>query len=280
MAFNFSDKVTSRCQSNVLVVDALNVAFRWKHQGRNDFRYEYERTVKSLAQSYDCGRIIIAADWGSSSYRKKLLPTYKGDRKEKFKEQNEVERMAFEMFFEEFEETLELLAEGGMTVLRYKGVEADDLAAYLVKEKDYFEFSNIWLISSDRDWDLLIQDGVSRFSTVTRKETTMDNWQEHYEGVEPFDYITMKCLEGDKGDSVPGVPGIGPVKAKQLINQYGTVFDIYDAMPIASKYKYIQNLNEFGEQLLLNVELMDLVTYCEEAIGAENIEDIKEKVLG
>ena len=62
--------------------------------------------------------------------------------------------------------------------------------------------------------------------------------------------------------------------AVQLMEQYGTVFDIYDACPIR-RYKYIQVINENAEQLLTNVELMDLVTYCEDAIGEENKEVIK-----
>jgi 5'-3' exonuclease len=129
------------------------------------------------------------------------------------------------------------------------------------------------LISSDKDWDLLISDKVSRFSTVTRKETTVHNWDEHYDFEIP-DYITFKCLTGDKGDNVPGIPGIGPKRAVQLMEQYGDVFDIYNSCPIDGKYKYIQNLNENSEQLLMNVELMDLLTYCDEAIGKENTEVI------
>src|SRR6056300_380890 len=217
MAFNFSDRLVNENPNCTLVVDALNLAFRWKHQGRSDFRYEYQRTVESLAKSYDCKKVIIAADWGSSSYRKELYPDYKQNRKDKFAEQTEEERIAFEEFFEEFEAALDVLAEE-YTVLRYKGVEADDIAAHLVKYKDKYGFENIWLISSDRDWDLLIQENVGRFSYVTRKEVTLDNWREHYEI--PVDkYISFKCLTGDKGDNVPGFPGVGPKKAVSLIDQ-------------------------------------------------------------
>ena len=123
--------------------------------------------------------------------------------------------------------------------------------------------------SSDRDWDLLITDKVSRFSTVTRKEVTLNTWDEHYD-FEVEDYITFKCLTGDKGDNVPGIPGIGPKRAVEIMNQYGNIFDIYAAVPLEGKYKYIQSLNENAEQLLMNVELMDLVTYAEEAIGEKN----------
>jgi 5'-3' exonuclease len=272
MAFNLTDKMVNENANATLVVDALNLAFRWKHQGRTDFRYDYQNTVKSLAKSYDCGNIIITADWGSSSYRKEISPDYKQNRKDKFAEQTEAERLAFEEFFEEFEASLEVLAED-YPILRYKGVEADDIAAHLVKHKEKYNLEYIWLISSDRDWDLLIQEKVGRFSYVTRKEVRLDNWREHYE-VTPDEYISMKCLTGDKGDNVPGIPGIGPKRAVQLIRDYGDAMDIYNATPLESRYKYIQALNENAEQLLVNYELMDLMTYCDDAIGQDNIANI------
>ena len=61
---------------NLLIVDGLNVAFRWKHQGVTDFKYDYIRTIESLAKSYKAGTIIVCAD-GGSSYRKEIFPEYK-----------------------------------------------------------------------------------------------------------------------------------------------------------------------------------------------------------
>ena len=253
---------------NLLIVDGLNVAFRWKHQNILDFKYDYIRTIESLAKSYNAGTIIVCAD-GGSSYRKEIYPEYKANRKERFADQTEQEAKEFEMFMAEFSDTLTLIKKK-YPVFHFRGVEADDIAAYITKSAEY---DDCWLISSDKDWDLLISDKVSRFSTVTRKETTVHNWDEHYD-FEIEDYITFKCLTGDKGDNVPGVPGVGPKRAVQLMEQYGTVFDIYDACPIDGKYKYIQAVNENAEQLLTNVELMDLITYCEDAIGEENKEVI------
>ena len=268
MAITFSDLGNPAPNGNLLIVDGLNIAFRWKHQGVLDFKYDYIRTVESLAKSYNAGQIIVLAD-GGSSWRKEIFPEYKANRKEKYAEQTEQEAKEFEMFMAEFTNTLTLIREK-YPVFQFRGVEADDIAAYIVKE---FDYDDCWLISSDKDWDLLISDKVSRFSTVTRKETTIHNWDEHYDFEIP-DYITFKCLTGDKGDNVPGIPGIGPKRAVQLMEQYGDVFDIYGACPIDGKYKYIQNLNENAEQLLINVELMDLLTYCDEAIGKENTEVI------
>ena len=276
MAFDFSDILDAEPTNTTLVVDALNLAFRYKHQGRNDFRYDYQKTVQSLAKSYNCSKVIITADWGSSTYRKEINPEYKHNRKDKFAEQTEEERMAFEEFFEEFEETLEVLAED-YPVLRYKGVEADDIAAHIVKEKEKYGLETIWMVSSDRDWDLMISENVNRFSYVTRKEVTLENWGEHYD-VNPEDYISLKCLTGDKGDNVPGIPGIGPKRAQTLIEEYGTALDLYDALPISGKYKYIQALNENAEQLIQNYELMDLISFCDDAIGSDNIKDIEAKL--
>ena len=276
MAISFSSLGNPAPIGNLLIVDGLNIAFRWKHQGVLDFKYDYARTIESLAKSYNAGTIIITAD-GGSSYRKAILPEYKANRKEKYAEQTPQEEKEFAMFMAEFSNTLTLLKEKH-TVLQFKGVEADDIAAYISMNLDKFNFDECWMMSSDRDWDLLIYDKVSRFSTVTRKETTVHNWDEHYD-FEIEDYITFKCLTGDKGENVPGIPGVGPKRAVQLMEQYGTVFDIYDSCPIEGKYKYIQSLNENAEQLLMNVELMDLVTYSEEAIGKDNIQVINEEII-
>lgn len=254
---------------NIMIVDALNLAFRWKHSGDLYFKNKYLTTVESLAKSYNAGRVIIAADQGSSTFRKEIFPDYKNNRKHE--DQTKEEKEAFEIFFKEYEDTLDLLATK-FEVYRYKGVEADDIAAYIVRNKDKLGMKNIWLISSDRDWDLLISENVSRFSYVTRKEITLDTWP--YD-VDPKHYISYKCLTGDSGDNIPGITGIGPKKATALIQGYGDAFDIYEACPIDSKYVYIQNLNNQKEQILINYELMDLLTYCEEAIGQSNVQDLE-----
>lgn len=264
-------------QNALMIVDALNLAFRYKHSGARNFAEDYLRTVQSLSKSYKARWTIIAADQGSSSYRKEIYPLYKQNRKDKYEQQTEAERAEFELFFEDFTATLELLGEH-YPVLRYQGVEADDIAAYVVSKKVKLGIPEIWLMSSDKDWDLLIQPGVSRFSYVTRKETTYENWNDHY-SFEPTDYIHVKCLMGDSGDNVPGVPGVGPKRAQQLVEEYGTTWDIINSIPLPGRYKYIQAINQSREQLETNYKLMDLQTYCKDALGVENCKNIDE-ILG
>ncbi len=158
----------------LLVVDSLNLAFRYKHSGATDFAEDYLRTVQSLKKSYKASHVIIAGDQGSSSYRKAIYPEYKQNRKDKFENQTDAEKAAFELFFEDFTKTLEHIADNtDFPVLRFQGVEADDIAAYIVSKKSKLPIHDIWLVSSDKDWDLLVQPNVSRFSYVTRKEVTV-----------------------------------------------------------------------------------------------------------
>ena len=271
MSFSFNE-ITKNVHNKTLVVDALNLAFRWKHQNRTDFRHEYVDTVESLAKSYKCENIIITADQGASSYRKNILPSYKQNRKDKYSVQTEEEKVAFKQFFEEYERTLDILRETS-TVVRIDSTEADDLAAHIVKHKVKYGIGDIVLISSDRDWDLLIQEGVMRFSYVTRKEVTVDNWDEHYE-VSREQYACFKCLTGDKGDNVPGIAGIGPKRASALLQEYGSAYNIYDNLPIPGKYKYIQELNASEDLILKNYELMDLLTHCDDAIGTNELPEL------
>lgn len=269
-------KQITAAENTLMVVDALNLAFRYKHSGATDFATDYIRTVDSLKKSYKASHVIIACDQGSSSYRKSIYPEYKQNRKDKQETQTEAEKVAFELFFEEFQRTIATIeAEGNYPVIRFQGVEADDIAAYIVSQKAKIGVDSIWLISSDRDWDLLVAPGVSRFSYVTRKEVTIDNWNDHYD-FQPEDYISIKCLMGDSGDNVIGVAGIGPKRAVGLVAEYGSTWDIIASLPISGKYKYIQELNKCGDLLQLNYKLMDLVTHCAEAIGGDNIPTIDE----
>lgn len=275
MKFKDVKEVSQEGFNNALLVDALNLSFRYMRGNNNkSFHDKYIETIRSLARSYECSDIIVCYDIGSSSYRKGLLPEYKDNRKEKYKDQTEEEKEDIRAFFEEYNKSIETLKTIYPTI-GFQGVEADDIIAYICSKQEEFNLGDIWIISSDRDLDQLITDKISRFSFITRKEITADNWSTHYDHT-IAEHIDIKCLEGDKGDNVMGVPGVGPKKAHQLVQTYGGVYDIHGQLPIDSKYKYIQNLNEFGDKLLLNMQLMDLPTFCEEAVGEDNIKIIQE----
>lgn len=262
--------------NNLLIVDSLNFAFRYKHINKRDFASEYLRTIQSFANSYEAKRVIITGD-GGSTWRKEIFPEYKANRKSLKENQTEAEQQEWKEFFDDVSDTLELLR-NNYTVLKFQGVEADDIIAYIAKEQKN-EYDHTWILSTDKDLDLLINDKVSRFSYINRKEVTVDNFEEQY-NYPPEWHLGMKMLMGDKGDNIPGVDGVGIKRAYALLKEYdGDIFDLIDSMPIPGKYKYIQNLNDFGEDsLYLNMELMDLLTYCENSIGINNLGFIEEEL--
>jgi len=266
------DFIKKNRYTNLLLIDGLNLAFRYKFANKKDFAPLYVKTVQSLAKSYDAKKVVILGD-GGSSYREALYPDYKANRKVLRAKQTQQEADDFKNFLDEFGVAFELLGLDYDT-FRFKGVEADDIAAYIVKEYKN-DFEHTWMCSSDADWDLMVADNVSRFSYTSRKEITVENWDTHYDYA-PEQHISIKVLMGDKGDNVPGVEGIGAKRANLILKDYDTAYDVYANLPIDSKYKYIQNLNSFNEKLLLNYELMDLMTYCDEAIGKENLKEIDE----
>lgn len=270
----------------VLVVDALNLAFRYKSRAKvknapippqESFMEDYVGVVESLARSYNAGKVIIAQDHGASKYRLELSPEYKEARRTKYAEASEEENQAFFDFLKYFNETIEYIEtkRPQWLSLKYPGVEADDIAAFITNKSKPLGVK-VWLISSDKDWKLLVAPNVSQFSTITRKEYTYDNWYDHHDH-SIDDYISIKCLQGDAGDSVKGIAGIGPKRAEDLVKKYGSAWDLYEALPIDSKYVYIKNLNASKEIIPLNYKLMDLRTFCEDAIG-EHLPDLQKRL--
>jgi len=270
---SFQQTVTPK--NNLLIIDGFNLAFRYKHSNKRNFAAEYVTTVQSFAHSYEASKVIVLSD-GGSDYRRNLYPEYKASRKALKAEQSQEDKEAFELFMEDWDVAFQLCNTVADTI-KYIGVEADDIAAYLALHKELRDkYNHIWLLSTDRDWDLLVDEKVSRFTYRTRKEITHDNWSEHY-GYSPDEHLSVKVLQGDKSDDIPGVAGIGEKRAATLVREYGTAFDILANLPINDKKVYIQNLNKFGDQILTNYELMDLESHCEEAIG-KNIDDLNKRI--
>jgi len=272
MAVSFSESAM-KPRKNLLLVDGLNLAFRYLHAKSKNWAADYLRTVSSLASSYEARKVVIATDAGSS-FRKQIDPQYKANRQAIRDKQTEEEANNFREFLEEFNKALTLAADSYL-VLKYDGVEADDIIAYISLLELPFEHK--WIVSSDKDLDQLVDDSTSRFSYITRKEITKAEWGTHYDY--PLEHhISIKVLMGDSGDNVPGVEGVGIKRAAALVKEYGSALDIHERLPLDGKQKFIANLNSFGDRLITNYELMDLREFCATALGAENIASLHDSL--
>lgn len=123
----------------------------------------------------------------------------------------------------------ELLQHGlpkmGIPVLCVPGVEADDVIATLARN-NCGAHDATRIISSDKDLMQLVSDCVFLYDTMKNLEIRTPQVLEKF-GVTPNQVIDVQSLMGDSSDNVPGVPGIGPKKASELINQFGTLDNLY-----------------------------------------------------
>ena len=261
--------------SNLLLIDANNLSYRWlQRPNYSSFGDDFIRTIQSLSKSYEAKRTVVCFDFGKSYYRMDMLDEYKGTRK---KPQDEEEAKKYEEFFAVLNDLPDQLDE---EVLKFRGVEADDILAYMVKKYEQTEdYDHIWIVSSDRDLYQLVGEKTSIFNIFGRREITNASMQEDLD-ITPELYLLSRYIEGDKSDNILGIEGIGPKRAQALAKEYKTLPDLIDALPIKGRAKYIQNLNAGKDTLIRNEKLINLRRYCEDAIcagkyGDEPLEKLK-----
>jgi len=252
--------------NNLVIIDANNLSYRWlQRPNYGSFGADFIRTIQSLSKSYEAARTIVCFDFGKSYYRMDMLDEYKGTRK---KPQDEEEAKKYEEFFAVLNELPEQLDE---EVLKFRGVEADDILAWITQNISE-RYDHTWIVSSDRDLYQLIDDNISIFNIFGRKEVTLESMREDFD-VNPSEYMLSRIIEGDKSDNIIGIEGIGPKRAQTLAREYKTLDALIEALPIKGRSKYIQNLNAGEERLIRNEKLINLKRYCAEAISAGKLGD-------
>jgi len=223
----------------LLLVDGHNVFIRaYSGLARQDFRnsdgiatwgvYGFLNTLTAMTRRYQPSHVLITFDKGKSKKRLELYPQYKANRDKSSKERIEKKKATGEIdeFLPQFNLLFEFLEVMGVPYLRIDGVEADDiLAKATVELRPLFE--KVVIISADHDIMQLVRSNVivvkpslSQSRDIKEEVFTIEKVIEQW-GVEPWRLPEVWALMGDKGDNIPGVPGIGPVKAKKLIQAFG-----------------------------------------------------------
>jgi DNA polymerase-1 len=139
-----------------------------------------------------------------------------------------------------------------------EGLEADDIIACYARaalEADW----KVTIVSSDKDLMQLIQPGrLDLLDTMNNRRLSVEHVQEKF-GVLPEQLGDVLALMGDSVDNVPGVPGVGPKTASELIQTYGDLESVLAAAPSIKKPKLSQNLIEHADNARLSRELVRLV---------------------
>jgi DNA polymerase I len=136
------------------------------------------------------------------------------------------------------------------------GYEADDLIATysrLACEAG----ASVTIVASDKDLMQLVGDCVIMYDTMRDRRIGRAEVIEKF-GVPPEKVIEVQALIGDSTDNVPGVPGIGPKTAAQLITEYGDLETLLARAPEIKQEKRRQSLIENAKLALLSKQLVTL----------------------
>ena len=92
-------------------------------------------------------------------------------------------------------------------------LEADDIVAYICKNITGHKV----IVSVDQDFLQLVNDETILFDPIRKKEFTCNRFEE-LTGYTRENWMTVKCLKGDKSDNVPGIPGFGKVRVQKYLD--------------------------------------------------------------
>jgi len=137
------------------------------------------------------------------------------------------------------------------------GLEADDIIACYAKAA-LAEGWKVTIVSSDKDLMQLIEPGLDMLDTMANRRLGRDYVIEKF-GVPPEQLGDVLALMGDSVDNVPGVPGIGPKTASQLIQEHGDLEAVLAAAESIKKPKLRQSLIDHADNARLSRELVRLV---------------------
>jgi len=156
----------------------------------------------------------------------------------------------------------EALDAAGIIRLEKEGYEADDLLGSIIKKIDQPNLK-IVIISGDRDLFQLVKENV--FIVIPQSglsDIKIFDYQTVKEkiGVPPEKIVDYKALVGDQSDNYPGAKGIGPKTAIKLINQFGTIEEIYKNLDAIKDRKLKEILKNEKENVFLSKKLATIET--------------------
>jgi DNA polymerase-1 len=143
-------------------------------------------------------------------------------------------------------------------VLSKDGFEADDIIASIAKNCVYNRHNAI-IISSDKDLLQLMNDQIRIYDPVKSKFISAEDVLVKF-GVLPNKLREVQALMGDSSDNIPGVKGIGPKTAAELINNFDNLEGVYSSLDKIKSLRQKELLINFKDQAFLSWQLVGLDT--------------------
>src|SRR6478735_4975823 len=178
----------------------------------------------------------------------------------------------------------EIIRGFNIPILEMDGYEADDIIGTMALHASKNNF-DVFMMTPDKDFGQLVTDKVLLYKPaymgnsvdVLGPKEVCEKWD--IENVSQV--IDILGLQGDTSDNIPGIPGVGPKTAADLLKQFGSVENII-ANSSQLKGKLKERVEQFGEQAILSKRLATIITdvpveFNEELLRytAPNVEALK-----
>ncbi|KAA6406325.1 DNA polymerase I [Candidatus Tokpelaia sp.] len=187
----------------------------------------------------------VVFDHSAQTFRKEIYPAYKANRPPPPADlipQFGLIRTATRAF--------------NLPCIEKEGYEADDILATLARRAEAAG-AEVTIISSDKDLMQLVGSHIGLYDPMKNKAIgraeVIDKW-----GVPPEKMVDFQALVGDSTDNVPGVPGIGPKTAAELLQQSGSLAAVLAGAGEIAQKKRRETLTENADKALLSRKLVEL----------------------
>lgn len=200
------------------------------------------RVIKEKNPAY----MAVAFDVKGPTFRSKIFAEYKANRPPM------PDDLACQIPY-----VKEVVEAHNILTLERQGYEADDLiasAVHRLSEKNI----PVVIVSGDKDLLQLVSEKVSFWDPMQDKVLTPETVIKKY-NVTPAQLLDFFALVGDSSDNVPGVSGIGPKTAEKLINQFGSLENLYSGLDQITQGKLKEKLEANKENAFLSRRLIKLV---------------------
>eukprot|EP01037_Dinobryon_pediforme_P014688 gene14688-14812_t len=199
-----------------------------------------------LLEQINHGKIAVIFDAGRQTFRQGIYPDYKTHRAETPPD-----------LIPQFSLIRDACRAFAVPSIEMAGFEADDLIATYA-EVAKAEGYEVIIVSSDKDLMQLVDEKVSLFDPIKSRPIKREEVFEKF-GVYPDKVIDVQALAGDSSDNVPGVPGIGPKTAAELITQFGNLETLLSNLAAIKQPKRRQALMDNIENARVSYKLVTLV---------------------
>ncbi len=225
--------------------------------------YAFKNMLDVLLKEVKPDYALVAFDAGKVTFRNKMYDDYKGGRPKTPTELSE-----------QIPYVQEMLHDLGIKTYELKNYEADDIIGTFVSLGEKAGMK-VTVVTGDRDLTQLASKNTTVMVTksgVSKLEAYTPEHMKKVNGVTPTEFIDMKALMGDSSDNYPGVEGIGPKTASNLIQKYGSVENLYAHIDDLKKSKRKERLIRDKHNAILGKKL---ATIDRQAPVKITIDDVK-----